>query len=85
MECNGSRLLRISAGFVCNPGMAAREAKEQEKDKFKDLIDNGYLFKTFLAIQSPWQYRFRSPLACSEQKKAEQISTKLFNCNKLFF
>ena len=35
---------RISARSVCNPGTAAAEAEEQKKDKYKDLVDEGYLF-----------------------------------------
>ena len=36
---------RINAGSVCNPGMTAAEAEEQKNDKFKDLVDDGYLFQ----------------------------------------
>ena len=36
---------RINDGSVCNPGTAAAEAEERKKDKFKDLVDDGYLFQ----------------------------------------
>ena len=36
---------RISARSVCNPGTAAAEAEEQKNDKYKDLLDDGYLFQ----------------------------------------
>ena len=36
---------RISAGCICNPGTAAAEAKERKNEKYKDLVDVGYLFK----------------------------------------
>ena len=36
---------RISAGSVCNPGTATAEAEEQKNDKYKDLVDDGYLFQ----------------------------------------
>ena len=38
-------LSRISAGSVCNPGRAVAEAEEQKKDKYKDSVDDGYLFQ----------------------------------------
>ena len=36
---------RINAGSVCNPGTAVAEAEERKKDKYKGLIDDGYLFQ----------------------------------------
>ena len=36
---------RLSARSVCNPGTAAAEAEEQKKDKYKDLVDDEYLFQ----------------------------------------
>ena len=36
---------RINAGSVCNPGTAAAEAEERKNDKYKDLVDDGYLFQ----------------------------------------
>ena len=38
---------RINAGSVCNPGTAAAEAEERKNDKYKDLVDDGYLFQDF--------------------------------------
>ena len=34
---------RINAGSICNPGTAA--AEEQKIDKYKDLVNGGYLFQ----------------------------------------
>ena len=36
---------RINAGSVCNPATAAAEAEERKSDKYKDLVDEGYLFQ----------------------------------------
>ena len=36
---------RINTGSVCNPGTAAAEAEEQKNYKYKDLVDDGYLFQ----------------------------------------
>ena len=36
---------RINAGSVCKPGTAAAEAEERKNDKYKDLVDDGYLFQ----------------------------------------
>ena len=36
---------RINAGSVCNPGTAAGESEERKNDKYKDLVDDGYLFE----------------------------------------
>ena len=36
---------RSSAGLVRNPGRAATESEEQNKNKFKVLADDGYLFQ----------------------------------------
>ena len=41
---------RINAGSVCNPGTAAAEADERKIDKYKDLVNDGYLFQP-LAFQ----------------------------------
>ena len=35
---------RINAGSVFNPGTAAAEAEERKNDKYKDLVDDGFLF-----------------------------------------
>ena len=35
----------INDGSVCNPGMAAAEMEERKNDKYKDLVDDGYLFQ----------------------------------------
>ena len=36
---------RINAGYVCNPCTAAADAEEQQIDKYKDLVNDGYLFQ----------------------------------------
>ena len=36
--------ISISAGSICNHGTAAAEAEERKNDKYKDLVDDGYLF-----------------------------------------
>ena len=36
---------RIKAGSVCNPGAAAAKAEERKNDKYKDLVDDGYLLQ----------------------------------------
>ena len=36
---------RINAGSICNPGTAAAETEKRKNDKYKDLIDDGYLFQ----------------------------------------
>ena len=36
---------RINAGSICNPGTAAAEAEERKIDKYKDLVNDGYLFQ----------------------------------------
>ena len=36
---------RINAGSVCNPGTAAAEAEERKIDKYKDLVNDGYLLQ----------------------------------------
>ena len=36
---------RINARSVCNPGTAAAEAEERKIDKYKDLVNDGYLFQ----------------------------------------
>ena len=36
---------KINAGSVCNPGTAAAEAEELKIDKYKDLVNDGYLFQ----------------------------------------
>ena len=35
---------RNNAGSVCNAGTAAVEAEERKIDKYKDLVNDGYLF-----------------------------------------
>ena len=36
---------RNNAGSVCNPGTAVSEAVERKNDKYKDLVNDGYLFQ----------------------------------------
>ena len=45
---------RINAGSVCNPGTAAAQAEERKNDKYKDHVDEGYLFQPLaFEIQGP--------------------------------
>ena len=70
---------RINAGSVCNPGLAAAEVEEQKTDKYKDLVDDGYLFQPLvLKIQGaagPSTEFFLSKLCknlsiCTEEPRA---------------
>ena len=36
---------RINAGSVCNAGTAAAEVEEQKIDKYKDVVNDGYIFQ----------------------------------------
>ena len=36
---------RLNQGFLCNPGTTATEAKAREIEKYRELIDNGYIFQ----------------------------------------
>ena len=36
---------RINDRSVCNSGTAAAEAEERKNDKYRDLVDDGYLFQ----------------------------------------
>ena len=38
-------LCRINAGSICNHGTAAADADERKIDKYKDLVNDGYLFQ----------------------------------------
>ena len=55
---------RINAGSVCNPGTAAAEAEERKTDKYKDLVNDGYLFQPLAfeiqARPAPAQKFFRA-------------------------
>ena len=46
MVVNSLAPCRINAGSVCNPSTAAVEAEEQKTDKYKDLVNDGYLFQS---------------------------------------
>ena len=70
---------RINAGSVCNPGTAAAEAEEQKNDKYKDLVDNGYLFQPLVfeiqGTAGPSTENFLSKLCknlsiCTEEPRA---------------
>ena len=43
-----SRLNQVS---LCNPGTTATEAEARKVEKYRELIDNGYIFN-----QWPWKY-----------------------------
>ena len=43
---------RLNQGFLCNPGTTATEAEARKIEKYRVLIDNGYIFSRW-----PWKYR----------------------------
>ena len=47
-------LRRINPGSVCNPGTSLAEAEDQNSDKCRDLINDGYIFQ-------PIVLKFRVP------------------------
>ena len=59
---------RINAGSVCNPGTAAAEAEERKNDKYKEFVNDGYLFQ---------------PLAFEIQGAAGTQSRQLFKTENL--
>ena len=36
---------RLNQGFLCNPGTTANEAEVRKIQKYRYLIDNGYIFQ----------------------------------------
>ena len=36
---------RLNQGSLCNPGTAAAEAEARKIEKYRELIDNGYIFQ----------------------------------------
>ena len=36
---------RLNQGSLCNPGTTTTEAEERKIEKYRELIDNGYLFQ----------------------------------------
>ena len=63
-----------AAGSVCNPGTAAAEAEEQKNDKYKDLVDDGYLFQ-LLAFEIPGAAGPSTEIFLSKLCKNLSIST----------
>ena len=43
---------RLNQGSLCNPGTTATEAEARKIEKYRVLIDNGYIFSRW-----PWKYR----------------------------
>ena len=37
---------RLNQGFLCNPGTSATEAESRKLEKYREVIDNGYIFQT---------------------------------------
>ena len=35
---------RLNQGSICNPGTTATEAEARKNEKYRQLIDNGYIF-----------------------------------------
>ena len=83
---------RNNAGSVCNPGTAVADAEEQKHDKYKDEVDDGYLFQPLaFEIQgaaSPRIEVFLSKLyknlsICTEKPRASSFLNHSF-LNQLF-
>ena len=36
---------RLNQGSLCNPGTTATEAEARKIEKYRELIDNGYIFQ----------------------------------------
>ena len=36
---------RLNQGSLCNPGTTATEAEAHENEKYRELLDNGYIFR----------------------------------------
>ena len=36
---------RLNQGSLCNPGTTATEAEARKFEKYRELIDNGYIFQ----------------------------------------
>ena len=48
MGCHGcgcSCTSRLNQGSLCNPGTTATEAEARKIEKYRELIDNGYIFQ----------------------------------------
>ena len=43
---------RLNQSSLCNPGTTATEAEARKIEKYRELIDNGYIFHRW-----PWKYR----------------------------
>ena len=43
---------RLNQGSLCNPGTTATEAEVRKNEKYRELIDIGYIFNRW-----PWKYR----------------------------
>ena len=43
---------RLNQGSLCNLGTIATEAEARKIEKYRELIDNGYIFN-----RCPWKYR----------------------------
>ena len=65
----------INAGSVCNPGTAAAEAEEQKNDKYKALVDDGYLFQ-------PLAFEIRGAFGPSTEIFLSQLCKNLSICTE---
>ena len=57
---------RLSQGFLCNPGTTTTEAEVRKIEKYRELIDNGYIFQP-VALE----------VQCSLGKSSEIFITRL--------
>ena len=42
---------RLNQGSLCNPETTATEAEARKIEKYRDLIDNGYIFQPAVAME----------------------------------
>ena len=66
---------RINAGSVCNPGTAAAEAEERKINKYKDLVNDGYLFQ-------PLAFEIKGAASPSTEIFLSKLSKNLSICTE---
>ena len=42
----------LNQGSLCNPGTTATEAEARKIEKYRDLVDNGYIFQQAVAMEA---------------------------------
>ena len=66
---------RINAGCVCNPGTAAAEKEERKSDKYKDRVDDRYLFQ-------PLAFEFQGVAGLSTEIFLSKLCKNLSICTE---